>query len=341
MESSPTDRVPMHQAEALCEWLVPGRGVQVLTYAINMGDLLVFARRAPPTTGATITETRDDGTEATPDWADRWTAGPLVPPQVAFARAVANFPHSGWERWFDQLVQVDADELAEFLDRVVELVPRRGADRRWTALDVFAWIALAQLPDIDHGADAPSFDADLWQFAGRASPLAALIWRIERGNGTWRTLPDGDAPAARAAFNALHAALWPAVDGLKVAMKRSGQGGWTDAPPAAFAGAVFDPGTPTLDLAPGDVLVFDADSVRIRWPIDGARQPGRTDRAAEPAPFSDAERRAWIENTPVRNCDEAHRLFKADPRWDGTKQAQFRQEWAALRGAQRGRPRKS
>ena len=53
------------------------------------------------------------------------------------------------------------------------------------------------------------------------------------------------------------------------------------------------------------------------------RSPGAK---ANVAKFTDVERAEWIQNCSERNGDDAYRHFKADPRWDGTTQSQFRVE---------------
>jgi len=331
----PPDRVPMHQVEALAEWLVPGRGLGLLTNAINCGELHAFALCAPPQTGMTITETHDDGTEAAPEWIDRWTDGPLAPAQVAWARCGANFPHSGWERWFDHLVKVDQYELATLIDRVAAMVPIASDGVRWTANKVFDWIAKNCPTSVNYpSAPAPDFDATAWQFACKAIPWRALIWRIERGAGDWRGLPGNDAPAARKIFDALHGALFPQIDELKVYIERAD--GWHDAPAAVFAGAMFDTTATALDLASGARLVFDAESVQRLWPTDGQDRPPQNHQR-----FTDAERRAWIAEQRSMAADAGHKLFKAHPQFDGTKQDTFRREWGKIRGTKRGAPRKS
>jgi hypothetical protein len=60
-----------------------------------------------------------------------------------------------------------------------------------------------------------------------------------------------------------------------------------------------------------------------------------------PVPFSDQERRLWIERTTERNADKAYNQYKHDPRYDGTKQYAWRTEWSEIHGRKRGRPRKN
>lgn len=62
--------------------------------------------------------------------------------------------------------------------------------------------------------------------------------------------------------------------------------------------------------------------------------------AALPQPYSDEERRSWMRECAVRNADKAHALFKGEPRYDGTKQAEWRTEWRNVRNHSRGRPKK-
>lgn len=54
--------------------------------------------------------------------------------------------------------------------------------------------------------------------------------------------------------------------------------------------------------------------------------------------FSELEKRAWIAEQPSMTADAAHIVFKQHPRFDGTKQEQFRKEWKEVRKTQRGRP---
>lgn len=54
--------------------------------------------------------------------------------------------------------------------------------------------------------------------------------------------------------------------------------------------------------------------------------------------FSELEKRAWIAEQPSMTADAAHIVFKQHPRFDGTKQEQFRKEWKEVRRTQRGRP---
>lgn len=56
-------------------------------------------------------------------------------------------------------------------------------------------------------------------------------------------------------------------------------------------------------------------------------------------PFTDAERKEWINGQPRQNVDHAHKQFKTHPRYDGTNQDAFRAEWKKERGTKRGRPR--
>jgi hypothetical protein len=63
-------------------------------------------------------------------------------------------------------------------------------------------------------------------------------------------------------------------------------------------------------------------------------QPGAT------AKYTNEERRQWMLNCPLREADAAHKLFKQEPRYDGTKQAEWRAEWRDVRASKRGRPPK-
>jgi hypothetical protein len=58
----------------------------------------------------------------------------------------------------------------------------------------------------------------------------------------------------------------------------------------------------------------------------------------KPPPFSDAERQEWIRSYPDRNGGDAHRAYRKEARFDGTKQRQFRDEWKEIRQSRRGRP---
>ena len=58
-------------------------------------------------------------------------------------------------------------------------------------------------------------------------------------------------------------------------------------------------------------------------------------------PYSDQERMQWILTTKERNADKAHKLYKLEPRYDGTKQASWRAEWKKIYGRKRGRPSKN
>lgn len=58
------------------------------------------------------------------------------------------------------------------------------------------------------------------------------------------------------------------------------------------------------------------------------------------APYSDPERRLWIQNSSEKNGDVAFKQYKLDPRHDGTKQAEWRLEWTKIHGRRRGRPPK-
>lgn len=55
--------------------------------------------------------------------------------------------------------------------------------------------------------------------------------------------------------------------------------------------------------------------------------------------FSDAERHEWIRAQRMMSADAAHKLFKVEPRFDGTKQAAFRKDWSAIKNTTRGRQR--
>lgn len=56
--------------------------------------------------------------------------------------------------------------------------------------------------------------------------------------------------------------------------------------------------------------------------------------------FSDKERAQWIVDCAERNGDDAYRLFRQHPKWDGTNQAVFRLERKKLLDiAGRGRPK--
>jgi hypothetical protein len=54
--------------------------------------------------------------------------------------------------------------------------------------------------------------------------------------------------------------------------------------------------------------------------------------------FTETERKDWIRNCSNMAGDAAYKKYKHEPRFDGTKQAEFRKEWTAIRGAKRGRP---
>ena len=47
--------------------------------------------------------------------------------------------------------------------------------------------------------------------------------------------------------------------------------------------------------------------------------------------FTVGERDRWIVRCPENNVDNAYRLYKLHPRWDGTKQDAFRAQWRKLR----------
>lgn len=53
--------------------------------------------------------------------------------------------------------------------------------------------------------------------------------------------------------------------------------------------------------------------------------------------FSDAERHEWIRAQRMMSADAAHKLFKVESRFDGTKQAAFRKDWSAIKKTTRGR----
>lgn len=53
-------------------------------------------------------------------------------------------------------------------------------------------------------------------------------------------------------------------------------------------------------------------------------------------PYTDDERQQWMRDHPGLNADDAHREYRADPRYDGTKQAAWRAEWKRVKGTRRG-----
>lgn len=59
---------------------------------------------------------------------------------------------------------------------------------------------------------------------------------------------------------------------------------------------------------------------------------------AAPMPFTDTERRHWIMEQASMSADNAHKLFRENSRYDGTKQLAFRAEWRAVRQTKQGRP---
>lgn len=86
-------------------------------------------------------------------------------------------------------------------------------------------------------------------------------------------------------------------------------------------------------------------TLRLHRSLAGALLDPLQSQAAtisEGRPFSDSERRAFmIERSQRRgNVDDAHKEFKAHPRWDGTEQAEFRKEWRRVIRRGRGRPAK-
>lgn len=57
--------------------------------------------------------------------------------------------------------------------------------------------------------------------------------------------------------------------------------------------------------------------------------------------FNDAERRKWMSNCGIANGDKAFKIFQQHPRFDGTKQKEWRQEWKEVHARGRGRPKNS
>lgn len=62
-----------------------------------------------------------------------------------------------------------------------------------------------------------------------------------------------------------------------------------------------------------------------------------TAKSVEIEHFSDVERQEWIKAQPMMSADKAHRIYKAEPKFDGTKQDAFRKEWRVIKQTNRGR----
>jgi hypothetical protein len=90
-----------------------------------------------------------------------------------------------------------------------------------------------------------------------------------------------------------------------------------------------------FDKAEVEYLFCDDESTRQSL-ISANRQLG----PKGVVPYSDPERRAWMQNSTENNVDAAFKQYKLDPRHDGTKQAEWRLEWTAIHGRRRGRPPK-
>ena len=93
--------------------------------------------------------------------------------------------------------------------------------------------------------------------------------------------------------------------------------------------------------------IFNGAPLFLKQPDwDAFRARARADRHGMPPPnapennasvFSDSERRQWMIDCSICNADSAHKAFKNEPRYDGTKQATWRSDWRLLKGRSRGR----
>ena len=68
--------------------------------------------------------------------------------------------------------------------------------------------------------------------------------------------------------------------------------------------------------------------------------PDKAGASPNTQPFTDMERKEWIKRQPQQSADAAHKKYKGHPRYDGSKQFAFREEWRAERGTRLGRPSK-
>ena len=317
------DLITFGRACAIADWLIPAGGARLLVLqALRSGTVRAYSTSPAPWTGdaeldecATIEHGR--GPHAA-DWWDR------------FAHGAHTEPPTAWRAWLDERVTIEAEPFAAGIDAL--LTSRAASDDEtaredWTAPQVLGWIATRdKLLCEALRPDRAARPADAWH-----APFRRLLWALARSGGCWQALPGEGTGKAREAFAELRAALRQG----KVAAAALIDGRWQRADADLFAGARFNPRAAVLDLATGLDLRFDADAVRRHWPAS------RPDDPEFPGPFNDAERRAWIAAQPHGNGDEAHRRFKAHPRYDGTKQAIFRCEWKDVHGRGRGRPPKS
>jgi len=311
--------LPMTDAELLAEWIAPfqsGNFAGLLHDSIRAGTVKVWAK-CPPPKGSYIAKLLEEGRETVPNW-----EGLLHPNLIDQARAAAACDELS-AHWFDRALKVDFASLLEVMDQLAGQTPPLWRDeKRWGALEVFGLIAG------DHCLPLDSIDGQQ-RTVQSGNAWRAMIWRIERAAGTWLSLMEGDAPSAEKVFERLHASLWPNAV-LPAYVEYEGQ--WQEAKPALFTGATFKPSAHGIDLAGGlDVLFHSGDVKRV---FQGGG-------AAQELPFTDAERRAWITEQKRMSADAGHKLFKAHPQFDGTKQRAFRREWGEIRRTTRGAPRKS
>ncbi len=101
---------------------------------------------------------------------------------------------------------------------------------------------------------------------------------------------------------------------------------------------------PTEWVDTGDAKIMDGYAwLGIQINMDDLKlalgAPAKAERDAGFSPFTDHERQQWIAEMPLMTADEAHKQYRQHPRFDGTKQAEFRKEWREIKKTRRGRPR--
>ncbi|MDE2303542.1 MAG: hypothetical protein KGK11_13385 [Sphingomonadales bacterium] len=245
-----------------------------------------------------------------------------------------------WREWLLQggiMVPTETlDSVAEQMERerqiALETSIRRAFQYRWPATHVLAWI-------ISRDKNA----VDSMDIAREIDRLPAWERLVE--------IADSYAQGAQTRENVMFAAFDELVTALDCGRLKAWEVSppyppyryWSELGSDAFATAGLMIGQNSCGLLGATFgaralpfILIRPDDVKALWPANGIRAP-----EAEPRPFTDAERRAWIAAQPQMSADMGHTIFKAHPQFDGTKQDVFRIEWAEVRGTKRGAPPKS
>ena len=245
-----------------------------------------------------------------------------------------------WSKWLHSTVVVASETASELLSEMFD--HERATYRKtqatvrlpsvWSDVEALAWLAsgddhlVAKVRDFAHqrqdraqsarqcGLDYLAFQVSS-SYCGCGKQQSALVV-VDR--------PDA-CDCVRSAWMKLGSALQGGAVPASVAL----DGTATHVHPRDFLVSALEIEGRKFRLLPipGEVLVAREDVMALQ-------------AAPAPIPFSDDDRRVWMERQPPGNGDIAYDRYTLERRYCGTKRDAFRLEWKTVKKQTRGRPPK-